>query len=320
MGDHAMEEFRLTVLLVDAFTRTPGRGNRAGVVLDAAGLSAAAMQAVAALVNVSETAFILPAPAQAGYAVHVRYFTPRAEVPVCGHATVGAHYARARALGISDTTVSALTGAGVLPVDIRGSGRGMKIVMTQGRVVFSPPCIPAVRQAVLNALGLDEDDLLSGLPVQEVSTGHSKIMVPLRRTALLDALKPDMTALTECSRVTGCNGFFVFGFNGGDDEALINGRMFAPAIGIDEDPVTGNANGPCGAYLSHYGRLPAQAAFTFCGRQGVAMGKEGMVEVTVHRDEDGPCRVQVGGHAAEAGRMEVALHVEDDGRITARSV
>nr|WP_273193438.1 PhzF family phenazine biosynthesis isomerase [Oleidesulfovibrio alaskensis] len=101
---------------------------------------------------------------------------------------------------------------------------------------------------------------------------------------------------------------------------VINGRMFAPAIGIDEDPVTGNANGPCGAYLSHYGRLPAQAAVTFCGRQGVAMGKEGMVEVTVHRDEDGPCRVQVGGHAAEAGRMEVALHVEDDGRITARSV
>ncbi|WP_283816481.1 PhzF family phenazine biosynthesis isomerase [Pseudodesulfovibrio sediminis] len=96
---------KISVLLVDAFTSTPGKGNRAGVVLDATGLSESEMQAVAHTVDVSETAFMIPTPDSTEHALHVRYFTPSTEVPTCGHATVGAHFARARALGLADTTV-----------------------------------------------------------------------------------------------------------------------------------------------------------------------------------------------------------------------
>ncbi|WP_421901337.1 PhzF family isomerase [Maridesulfovibrio sp.] len=311
---------QLKVLLVDAFTSTPDKGNRAGVVLDATGLNEAEMQAIAALVNVSETAFMIPTPEASGHELQVRYFTPSIEVPTCGHATVGAHYARSIHLGLADTTVTALIGAGPLPVDIVGSGDQMKIVMTQGAVVFSEPYEEAMTSRILSALGLTLNDLEPGLPVQEVSTGHSKVMVPIRSVQKLDALTPDMKALAECSRLMNCNGFFVFAINGAESRYLTCGRMFAPAIGIDEDPVTGNGNGPCGAYLSKYGRLPDQAVFSYFGQQGVAMGKEGEIEVTVHRKDGLPHKVQVGGVAVEAGTMDVELSLDDDGCVLANEV
>ncbi|MEZ7198129.1 PhzF family phenazine biosynthesis isomerase [Pseudodesulfovibrio karagichevae] len=134
-----------------------------------------------------------------------------------------------------------------------------------------------------------------------------------RAGVVLDGLDPDMAALRALSREIGCNGYFVFVLNGADDPCLTSGRMFAPAVGIDEDPVTGNGNGPCGAYLSRYGVLPGQPVFRYLGRQGVAMGREGVIEVTVTRDASGPYKVQVGGTAVEAGRMEIELSDMDGG-------
>lgn len=311
---------KLPVLLVDAFTTVPGKGNRAGVVLDASGLSEAVMQAVAALVNVSETAFMIPTPSADDYELQVRYFTPTTEVPTCGHATVGSHYARAKALKLADVTVFAKIGAGILPVDIIGSGEDMKVVMTQGDVVFTPPYDKKMSNKILTALGLTEADLLPELPIQEVSTGHSKVMIPIRSASKLNALTPNMDALVECSRATTCNGYFVFTINEEKDTNLTDGRMFSPAIGIDEDPVTGNANGPCGAYLSKYGKLPATDIFTYKGRQGVAMGKEGVIEVTVHRTNGQPTKVQVGGMAVEAGRIDIELDVSSDGSVHAKKM
>lgn len=311
---------QIPVLLVDAFTTTPDKGNRAGVVLDASGLTEDEMQALAALVNVSETAFMIPTPDSPHHELHVRYYTPTVKVPTCGHATIGSHYARARALGLSDTTVVAKIGAGNLPVDIVGSGNAMKVVMTQGAVEFTPPYDDPMVSRIMAALGLGEDDMVPDLPVQEVSTGHSKVMVPIQSVDKLNALTPGMAALADCSRAIGCNGFFVFALNDETDPCLTSGRMFAPAIGIDEDPVTGNGNGPCGAYLSKYGRLPDTPVHTYYGRQGVAMGKEGEIEVTVHRQQGNPAKVQVGGTAVEAGQLIVELAVGPDGLVSATAL
>lgn len=295
----------VSVLLVDAFTTMPGKGNRAGVVLDASGLSAEEMQAVAALVNVSETAFMIPARRGDGYDLEVRYFTPSVEVPICGHATIGSHFARSGSLGIEQGRVIVKTGAGILPVDVVTEKGVRKVVMTQGEPSLSPPYDAETCRAILNALGLTPNDVMPGLPIQESSTGHSKVMVPITSVEMLDALKPDMAALDRCSAMIGCNGFFVFAFNEEGDPCLTSGRMFAPAIGIDEDPVTGNGNGPCGYYLSEHGALPVVDHYTYLGRQGVAMGKEGVIEVSVHRDAAGTKTIQVAGTAVEAGKMEV---------------
>ena len=101
-------------------------------------------------------------------------------------------------------------------------------------------------------MALNPCDRDLNLPMEIVSTGHSKIMVPLTPTADLDGIEPDLDALTEISRRTGCHGFFPFAVRPHSQET--DGRMFAPAIGIPEDPVTGNANGPMGAYQG----LPAR--------------------------------------------------------------
>lgn len=307
----------VTVLLVDAFTTTPGKGNRAGVVLDASGLSDDQMQAIAALVNVSETAFMIPTLEQDGYELEVRYFTPATEVPSCGHATIASHFARSRAMGLSNTQVIARIGAGILPVDIVTANDSPKIIMTQGEVRFTPEYDDSIKDRIFKALGLQKTDVVNDLPIQEVSTGHSKVMVPIHSVQVLDNLSPDMDSLSAISRDTGCNGYFVFALNEKDDPCLTSGRMFAPIAGIDEDPVTGNGNGPCGAYLSRYGILPDVDAFSYLGRQGVAMGKEGVVEVTVHRTDGMPQTIQVGGTAVEAGEMQVRLTEDAQGQVLA---
>ncbi|MCJ2165380.1 MULTISPECIES: PhzF family isomerase [unclassified Pseudodesulfovibrio] len=311
---------QITVALVDAFTTIPGKGNRAGVVLDATGLSAAEMQAIAKLVNVSETAFMIPAPESEDHELHVRYFTPATEVPICGHATIGAHYARAVSLGLGETTVVARIGTGTLPVDITSEDGRLKIVMTQGDVIFTPPYDQETSGRILSALGLSPLDTVPGLPLQEVSTGHSKVMVPIDSVEKLDTLSPDMTALAAMSQAVGCNGFFVFTLNSEFDSCLTSGRMFAPAIGIDEDPVTGNGNGPCGAYLARYGLLPNGPKTVYRGRQGVAMGKEGEMEITVHSDQGRPVRIQVAGTAVEAGTMNIETYSGESHEVIAREV
>ena len=310
----------INVLLVDAFTSTPDKGNRAGVVFDASSLNAEEMQAIAALVNVSETAFMIPVADQAEYELEVRYFTPTTEVPSCGHATIASHFARSEALGLENTRVVAKIGAGILPVDIVTLDGEKKIVMTQGAVSFTPAYSDAIRQKIFKALGIDEADIIAELPIQEVSTGHSKVMVPLRSVETLDALSPDMEELADISHEVGCNGYFVFSFNSEDDDCLTSGRMFAPAAGINEDPVTGNGNGPCGAYLSQYGRLPDVEKVSYRGRQGVAMGKEGVVEVSVYRTAGRPTKVQVGGTAVKAGEMNVLLTTDAQGTVRVTSI
>ena len=91
----------------------------------------------------------------------------------------------------------------------------------------------------------------------------------------------------------------MFTFDTNDPEALTTGRMFAPAIGINEDPVTGNANGPLGAYLIHHHLVehPQQGIFQFKGKQGEAIKRTGIVEVMVHIENGEPVKVQIGGNA-----------------------
>lgn len=108
-------------------------------------------------------------------------------------------------------------------------------------------------------------------------------MVPLTSTAILHGLKPDLAALSRISERIGCNGFFTFVLADPSEDVFAHGRMFAPAIGIPEDPVTGNACGPLGAYLARHGLIALEPAKTteFKVRQGESMGRPGLVKVEV---------------------------------------
>lgn len=296
---------RYRVYQVDAFTTEKLAGNPAGVVPDAEGLSEDEMQALARELSNSETAFVLP-PEGPGHEVWVRFFTPTTEVPSCGHATVAAHYVRAVEGNLPSGTVMHKIGVGVLPVEVVRTGSDYRIVMTQGTPELETPLPDRRCGEIAGALGLAGADLDGRCPIQVASTGHSKVMVGIRSLEKLHALEPDLSRLAAISAEIGCNGFYVFVLTGG--EYLAHGRMFAPAIGIAEDPVTGNANGPLGAYLVAHGlAAPEDGVLSFRARQGEAMGRPGTVEVTVETEGGAPSVVRVGGRAVIVFRTEIEL-------------
>uniref|UniRef100_A0AAU1M430 PhzF family phenazine biosynthesis isomerase n=1 Tax=Streptomyces sp. NBC_00148 TaxID=2903626 RepID=A0AAU1M430_9ACTN len=293
---------------IDAFSPTAFQGNPAGVVLSAEGLTEAQMQAVARELNNSETAFVLP-PEGADHDVRVRFFTPTTEVPTCGHATVAAHYARAVEYGLPSGSCVQKSGTGLLQgVQILREGDRVRISMEQGKAVFGPELNGSQTDRLLRALGAGLGDLADSGPVQIVSTGHSKALVELRDRSVIDSLRPDPSALTALSHEVGTNGCFVFTRATGDPHLLTWSRMFAPAIGIAEDPVTGNGHGPLGAYLVRHGIVPTvNGRLTFTGRQGWAMGRPGDVEVRVDTGADDALQVAITGEASTAFRAD--LHI-----------
>jgi PhzF family phenazine biosynthesis protein len=289
-----MRSFRL--YQVDSFTRVPLQGNPAGVVANADGLNEEEMRQIARELNNSETAFLF-SPTDDTHDVWVRFFTPQTEVPICGHATVAAHYVRALEGDMPTCRVLQKTGAGVLPVDVVRTGDGYRIVMTQGAVEFGNRLEGEVLQLLCEALGIVKSDLRDDCPVQIVSTGHSKVMVGLKEQALLHRLRPDTGLLCKVSECIHCNGFYTFTLH--EHEACaVHGRMFAPAIGIAEDPVTGNANGPLGAYLTFYCLLPVHnGELRFIAIQGESMRRPGTMEVTVTVENGQPIIVRIAGDA-----------------------
>lgn len=178
---------------VDSFTRRAFSGNPAGVVPDARGLSSTAMQSIAREMNKSESAFVFPGE-NAGADVHLRFFTPTAEVPICGHATIAAHYVLAHEGAPLGLRVQH-TAAGRLAVESEKVDGGIRIWMHQQPGIFSPPIEGNTLDELVAALGLAAVDLDAGSPVQIVSTGHSKVVIPVRSREKIASLMPNMSEL-----------------------------------------------------------------------------------------------------------------------------
>ena len=298
------------VYQVDAFTKEKFTGNPAGVVPNADGMSEAQMQRLARELNNSETAFLFPGkPGE--YDVHIRFFTVTQEVPLCGHATIASHYVRAMELGLDKAQVVQQCGAGRFAVDVEHSGEGYRVTMSQGKAEIGSPLSPEHREQMLEALGLTPDDLRPDCPVAPASTGAGKVMVGIRELDKLHALRPNMEGLKELSRAIGINGYHVFTLHPGQ-EPLVHGRMFAPANGNNEDPVTGTSNGPLGAYLVRFGLLPAEGKeVRFVVAQGEAMGRAGSMEVRVALEDGQPGNIAIVGDAVVAFQTEIELECEE---------
>ena len=233
--------------------------------------------------------------------VHVRYFIPTSEVPICGHATIASHYLRTKQMNLSSSTVLSKTGVGILPVDILRENDAIQIIMTQGTPEMGDILSPEHEKEALAALGVSAADRDGALPVQFSTTGHGKVIIALNNTMTLDKITPDFAALKVLTKKIGHTGYFALVIMDDDFPYKTQGRMFAPAIGINEDPVTGNANGPAGLYLSHHNVLKFNDNISYDGIQGVAMGKPGVVGVRVFKEKGTVSKVQVSGSAVEAG-------------------
>jgi trans-2,3-dihydro-3-hydroxyanthranilate isomerase len=284
----------------DVFTDTPLQGNPLAVLPDARGLTAEQMQAVAREMAFSETTFVLP-PERDDTDARMRIFTPGTELPMAGHPTVGSTFALAHegliAAGRERWTFG--LGIGPTPVELAWSGGILDFAwMTQPVPTSDAPLDdPALAGAVARALGLGVEDLADGLPLQTVSAGVPFLFVPLRSRAAVDRARPDLAAMQQLQEEHGLAHYYVFTSEPGPPEATTYSRMFAPVLGIIEDPATGGASGPLGGYLVRHRVVRGEAARTIRNLQGVAMGRPSWIHVDVEGNADRLDRVRVGGRA-----------------------
>ncbi len=288
---------KLITYQIDSFTKEKFKGNPAGVVLNADGLSDSQMQFIARELNNSETAFLFSSN-NSSYDGAIRYFTPKNEVPTCGHATIAAMYAKALEDNLDSCVLRYKTQIGILPFEIIKENGDYQVVMTQGKFELGPTLDSETTQKLMTALGLEKSDLDNQCPVQIASTGHSKVMIGIKSRKKLNDLSPNFHDLSILSKLIHCNGYFVFTFDSDNENILTYGRMFAPAIGIPEDPVTGNANGPLGGYLIQNEIVDFKDnIFEFNGRQGEQIDRLGVVKVRVKVENSKPSVIQIKGDA-----------------------
>ncbi len=282
------------VYQIDAFTREKFYANPAGVVVNADGLSDDLMQKIARELNNSETAFVFKNPNN-NFSHEVRFFTPSTEVPICSHATIATHYALALEKNISQNTIfEQKCKAGVFDVEVKIEDDNYFMTMTYDEIEFLNKLNQKEIEILTKALGLKEEDLIKELPIQVVSTGHSKVLIAIKDYHVLNALKPNMQELAKLSECIDCNGYFVFTFDTKEENILTQGRMFAPAIGINEDPVTGNAHAPLAPFLHKYKFSNIKGTFSFYAKQGKAIGREGKILVEFFPKEN---KVKITGEA-----------------------
>jgi len=282
---------------VNSFTHEPFRGNPAGVVPEADGLTEELMQAIAAEVNdVSETAFITPDP-DGEADIRLRFYTSTVEVDLCGHATIAALFTLAwsgRITGHDETRlVRARTPVGVLELGMEFVGDELAWATMEQLVPQHAPVPGAAHAAEI--LGLPRDALAGDLPISCCSTGIWACFVPLKDPAQLARVRiqPDLIqSLWPGKEELG--GIYPFAFR---DAHTTQGRFFSPPkYGIYEDPVTGTACGALGGYLMEHGRL--DAGDELIAHQGVEMGRAGRVRV--RRNANG--RMCISGQAAPVFR------------------
>jgi PhzF family phenazine biosynthesis protein len=297
---------KVQVHQIDAFTRKPFTGNPAGVVLNADSLDDSEMLAIARELNNADTAFIL-SPDGPDHDVRAKFFTPRVEAGFVGHATVAAHYVMSRRRSHVER-LRQKSKAGVVEIDVRGTGDDRRIAIRQPRPPVGRELNDRERLAVLDALALATDDLDLRCPIRIAGAGSTRLMVGVRAPDHLKSLKPDSSRLTTLSAQLGAAGYFIFTLAPTDTSCLTESRMFCPALGISEDPVSGNAHGLLGAYLAETGLLKhdgKRAAFS--GAQGHFLHRPGRVEVELELRDGHIDAVWIIGQAVSIFETEITL-------------
>ncbi len=285
--------------VVDVFTTRQFEGNPLAVFPEARGLDSATMQRIAKELNLSETVFILP-PDGARTAAKLRIFTPSREMVFAGHPTVGATFVL-----LDEGLVPPVQGELILEENI-----GPIRVRVDGG---DPPMIwlstPAIRDgsrfdraACADALGLQPDELLDVTP-QLLDAGNPTLFVALRDAAAVDRAWIDRRGIRSLigENADACCVFVFTPVPGG-----AYSRMFAPEIGVAEDPATGSSTGPLALFMMRNGLVSTASGTKFVSEQGTKMGRRSLLHVQI-RGEMGCDAIEVGGHATPVAEARITL-------------
>lgn len=301
-----MANGRCRLFHVDAFTRERFCGNPAIVVLDADRLSEDQMQMIATEVN-GETAFVLEAESN-DHDMQLKFFTPRHPVPFVGHATIAAQYVRAKKDGKPRGRIRQRTGAGIVEIEVSEAQGDLRVAITQNPPSLGPVIPDHHRRQVLNALGISSPSLHNDCPLQILAKGGTRLLIGLKSPELLGSVKPDFEELARLTSHVGAEGYFVFALTEHQGTIGTEARMFVPALGIPEDPVSGNAHGMLGVYLVNHGLLtPQNGRVVFRGRQGMWLRRPGVVEVAVESSGRVAQSVRITGDAVIVYEAEVTV-------------
>jgi trans-2,3-dihydro-3-hydroxyanthranilate isomerase len=294
---------KLRYHIVDVFTDRAFGGNPLAVVTNGRGIPAELMQSIAKELNLSETTFVLP-PESAENDYKVRIFTPGSELPMAGHPTVGTSFVLAREhmirLGGERVTIKLEEGVGPIPVDITfRDGAPDLIWMQQPLPTFGPRVDD--RAAVAEMLSLAPEAIDETLPIEVVSCGVPFLYVPLKSLEAARSVRLRLDVWERSPQAAGVNGVFVFTKETELAGSTVHSRMFAPGLGITEDPATGAASGPLGCYLVRYKLFPEARRAEFTSEQGVEMGRPSIIKIVIEQDAGEITSVRVGGRCVFMG-------------------
>ena len=272
------------ILRYSAFTETPDGGNPAGVVLDASTLDAGEMQRIAKEVGYSESAFVTKREADGEY--DVRYFSPEAEVPFCGHATIATGVAIAERSGPGRIVFH--TSEGEVPVDTSIDAGGVTATLTSvAPYVEDAPA--TLLEPALQALGYQPEDLDAQLPPKVAYAGVRHLIIGVATRERLARLEYDFEGL---QRLMLNHDLTTVDLVHREDATTFHSRNPFPVGGVVEDPATGAAAAALGAYLRELGVITPPATVTI--HQGVDMGRPSLLTIDIEANRP---EIRVSGRA-----------------------
>ena len=299
----------------DVFTQQTFGGNPLAVFPQAQGLSSLQMQKIAGEINYSETVFVLPPETTEG-TKRLRIFTPKAELPFAGHPTVGTAYILAYigdiALDKAEVTIIFEERVGPVPVKILSqAGKPTYTELTAAQLPEFGPTTPDIED-LAEMLSLKAEDFLGGdYSPQAVSCGLPFVFIPLNsQKALARAkLKRDRWESLLANSWADC----VYLFTLGSQSAAVRSRMFAPSLGIEEDPATGSAAAALGGYLGI--RDQRDGILQWQIEQGIEMGRPSSLTVQTFKKEGLIQKICVGGSSVMVIQGAMKIPCENNSLI-----
>ena len=290
--------------VVDVFTTEPLSGNSLAVFPEASEFDAAAMQKIARELNLTETAFVLPAT-RPDCAARVRIFTPTKELPYAGHPTVGTAFVLLQKGIVSSGCHEFLLEEELGPIPLRIEAGTPPLIWLRTPAIHEGRCLNGSLCA--SALGLEPHDLLPVEP-QMLNAGNPTVVVAVKDKAAVDRAWLDLAGLRSLKDMES-ESFCVFVFTPTPDGAY--SRMFAPEYGIPEDPATGSSTGLLAIFMMRRGLISNAAGTRFVSEQGTRMGRHSLLHVDI-KGENGMDGIYIGGQVTPIIEAVMTLNHRQD--------
>ncbi|MDK9850711.1 PhzF family phenazine biosynthesis isomerase [Staphylococcus equorum] len=285
----------------DAFSKKPNKGNPAGVVLNGDDLTETEMQDVAFKVGFNETAFPI---ASDRADLRIRYFSPKQEMELCGHATMATIYAlKTNGWLENKTELTIETNVGVLPIRItKNEQKEIHITMKQALPQFKK--FEGSRYDLAKAIGIEEVDFDDELPIMYGSTGAWTLLIPIKSLDIFNKMEPNNKVFSSILNEIPNASVHPFCLESYYEEADMHGRHFSSTFsGTIEDPVTGTASGVMGAYFAKYIKKESDMPINLIVEQGQEMNKDGQVIVNVAENNE----IEITGNAVYVDEIDISF-------------